>query len=132
MPFKPEAAVLEFRDGVRENTHAATVAVADPKGRLIAWWGDPERMTWLRSANKPFQALMTVESGAADRFGLTEEEVALICSSNSAEDGHVAGVLSILDKIGLDPSFLRCGAHPPMHLPTMLRVGPGFIRLHSD
>jgi L-asparaginase II len=127
-----EVAVVRYRGKFVENRHAASVAVAAPDGRLIGWWGDPERMTWLRSANKPFQALMMVETGAADRFGLTEEEIALCCSSHNGEAGHVEGVLSILGKLGLDPSVLRCGAHPPMEQATMFRVGAGYSRLHSD
>jgi L-asparaginase II len=129
---RSEVAVVRYRGRVVENRHAVSLAVADTRGRLLAWWGNPERETWLRSANKPFQALMTVETGAADRFGLSEEEVALICSSHNGEDGHVAGVLSILGKLGLDPSVLRCGAHAPYDEATMYRVGPAYNRLHSD
>ena len=129
---KSEPAVVRYRASVVENVHAASVAVADPKGRLIAWFGDPERVTWLRSANKSFQALATIETGAADRFGLTQAEVALIASSHNGEDGHVEGVLSILGKIGLDPSALQCGTHPPLDQATAFRVGADYNRLHSN
>ncbi len=132
MSKKSKVAVTRYRARVVENRHAVSLAVADPKGRLRASFGDPERVTWLRSANKPFQALMTVETGAADRFGLTEAEVAVICSSHNGEQGHVEAVLSILGKLGLDASVLKCGAHPPYEQSEMFRVGAGFGRIHSD
>ena len=34
--------------------------------------------------------LPLIESGAADRFGLSEAEIALACASHSGEDAHVA------------------------------------------
>ncbi len=54
-----------------------------------------------------------VASGAADRFGFTEREVAIACGSHNAEPMHVETVRSMLDKIGLPESALKCGAHEP-------------------
>jgi L-asparaginase II len=63
---------------------------------------------------KALQALPLIERGAADRFGLSEEELALACASHSGEAAHVAGVERMLAKAGLAPSDLRCGAHWPI------------------
>jgi L-asparaginase II len=63
---------------------------------------------------KALQALPLIEQGAADRFGLSEEELALACASHSGEAAHVAGVERMLAKAGLAPSDLRCGAHWPI------------------
>ena len=54
-----------------------------------------------------------VASGAADRFGFTEKEVAISCGSHNGEPIHVETVRSILRKIGLDESALKCGVHEP-------------------
>ena len=43
-----------------------------------------------RSAVKAMQALPLIESGAADRFGFGEEELALACASHGGEPAHVA------------------------------------------
>jgi L-asparaginase II len=40
------------------------------------------------SSAKPFQAIPLVASGAADRFGFTEQEVALACGSHNGEPIH--------------------------------------------
>ena len=96
-----------------ESRHAVHVAVVDAQGALVAWNGDPDTLTFYRSAAKPFQALPLVEEGVADRFGLTPEELALCCGSHEGEDAHVAGTSSILGKAGLDEGSLACGPHPP-------------------
>ena len=70
-------------------------------------------MTYLRSSGKAFQALPVVASGAADRFGFTEQETAIACGSHNGEPIHVETVRSMLQKIGLDESALKCGAHEP-------------------
>ena len=59
------------------------------------------------------QALALITSGAIDRFGLTDQELALACASHQGEDFHVAGVTSFLRHIGLGVSDLECGAHAP-------------------
>jgi L-asparaginase II len=48
------------------------------------------------------------------RFGLTQAELALLCASHSGEDMHLAGVASILNKIGLEPGHLECGCATPL------------------
>jgi L-asparaginase II len=59
-----------------------------------------------------------VEAGAADRYALTDEELALACASHSGEPAHIAGVERMLAKAGLDAAALRCGAHWPISQPA--------------
>jgi L-asparaginase II len=81
---------------------------------MVLALGDVERPVFPRSAVKALQALVLIESGAADKYQLREDELALACASHSGEPGHVAGVERMLGKASLDPSALRCGAHWPM------------------
>ncbi|MEA3399820.1 MAG: asparaginase [Armatimonadota bacterium] len=101
------------RDGVIESTHYGRVAVCSPDGRLLASAGDPEQMQFWRSSAKPIQALSVVTSGAADRFELTETELAVCCASHHGSAEHVATVRGILGKLDLDVSHLQCGTHWP-------------------
>ncbi len=73
---------------------------------------------YLRSAAKPFIAAEIVASGAADRFGFDARELAVIAASHNGEPFHIAAVESILAKIGLDVSALRCGASAPAYEPA--------------
>jgi L-asparaginase II len=107
-----------LRGGLVESRHRGAVAVADAAGRLALSIGDVERPVYPRSAIKALQALPLIESGAADRFGLGIEELALACASHGGEPGHVATAERMLARAGLDVSALECGAHWPIHQPT--------------
>jgi L-asparaginase II len=106
--------VEQLRGGVVEAWHEVHVAVVDSTGGLVARTGDPELVTFWRSAAKPFQALPLVADGAAERFGLTSEDLALACASHSSEPGQVARVRGLLGKIGCSERDLLCGPHPPL------------------
>jgi L-asparaginase II len=110
---------VELRRGsVVESRHIVHVAVVDGEGRLAAHAGDPDFVTFWRSAAKPFQALPLVEDGVADRFGLGREDLALACASHSSEPGQVALVRDFLQKIGCAERDLLCGPHRPLSEPV--------------
>ncbi|HEU4700667.1 MAG TPA: asparaginase [Gemmatimonadales bacterium] len=102
------------RGDLVESVHPVSVAVTDADGRLLAAAGDPGRLTYWRSAAKPFQAMPLVEDGAADAFGLTPEELALACASHSSERRHLDVAAGFLAKIGCTEDQLACGPHPPL------------------
>ncbi len=106
--------VEQLRGSWVEAVHEVHVAVVDSTGGLVARTGDPELVTFWRSAAKPFQALPLLEDGAAARFGVTSEELALACASHSSEPDQVARVRELLRKIGCSERDLLCGPHPPL------------------
>lgn len=113
--FETISLVEVTRGGRVESEHRGAVAVVDAHGKLIAHAGDVDLVSYLRSSAKPFQLLPLVESGAADRFGFTDTELAVIAGSHSGEPRHVAAVQSILHKIGLSKDALQCGIHVPFN-----------------
>ncbi len=106
------------RGALVESVHRGRVAVCDAGGELIEATGDPEGYIYARSSAKPFQAMPLLLSGAADAFGLTDEELAVVCASHNAEERHLAAVRSILKRAGLSEDDLQSGAHPPMYAPA--------------
>ena len=106
--------MVAARGGVQESVHRVIAAVVDADGRLVRSWGDIDRITLLRSAAKPFQALPLVEDGVDREYGLTEPEIALCAASHNSEDVHIEAAASILAKIGLEEAHLFCGSHPPL------------------
>ncbi len=110
--------VAVWRGALVESVHRGRVAVCGPDGELIEATGDPDGYVYARSSAKPFQAMPLLLSGAADAFGLTDEELAVVCASHNAEEPHLAAVRSILAKAGLSEDDLRSGAHPPMYAPA--------------
>jgi L-asparaginase II len=102
-----------WRGAIVESFHRGAFAVVDAEGTLVASAGDTQRPVYPRSAIKVLQALPLVESGAADRFGLNDEELALACASHDGEADHARTAASTLAKAGLDASVLECGVHWP-------------------
>lgn len=102
-----------WRGPIVESQHRGHLIAVDGKGRTIAALGAPDRVTYIRSSGKPFQAIPLISSGAADRFGFTEKEIAIACGSHSGEPIHVETVQSMLNKTGLDSGALKCGVHEP-------------------
>ena len=108
-----EPLVEVTRGGITESRHRGHVIAVDPDGNIVATLGRPETVTYLRSSAKPHQAIPLIASGAADRFGFTENEIALACASHSGEPIHTELAASMLQKIGLTPEALKCGIHEP-------------------
>lgn len=104
---------ISTRNNRIEAVYEGSIAVVDSEGRLIDSVGDPAYGTYARSAIKMVQAIPVIETGAADRFGLTDAELALCCASHTGTDYHIKGVQSILSKIGLGEGALKCGGHLP-------------------
>ena len=116
-----EQIVEVVRGTVVESRHRVHAAVVDAAGLLRASAGDPEMVTFIRSAAKPFQALPVIAEGAMERFGITLEEISVICGSHSGEARHVDAVTSILRRIGLEIAMWLIWAN-------MMRFPPGTLR----
>lgn len=108
-----EPAVEIRRGGKVESLVHADGVVVESSGRVVAWFGNPERETYWRSSAKPFQAIPVITSGAAAQYHFTAEDLAMICASHGGEEKHVSRVSSILERIGAGPEHLICGVHPP-------------------
>ena len=115
-----EPLVQVKRGGITESRHRGHIVAVEPDGKIAAYLGAPETVTYLRSSAKPHQAIPLVASGAADHFGFTEKEIALACASHSGEPIHTEVVAAMLRKIGLEPAALKCGIHEPFS-PTVCR-----------
>ena len=102
-----------WRGDIVESFHRGAFAVVDARGAVLREGGDIDRPVYARSAVKGLQALPLVASGAAERFGLVDEELALACASHGGQPEHVATAASMLAKAGLDAGVLECGVHWP-------------------
>ncbi len=113
-PDKAEIVAKVYRgDGV-EAIHYGSIAVVNSEGDLTHYLGDPQFFTFARSSPKPFQLLPTVTSGAADHFGFTPKQLAIMCGSHVGSDEHRDVVISNLEAAGNSPEHLKCGCHWPL------------------
>jgi L-asparaginase II len=104
-----EILVEVTRGPIVESAHRGDVAIVDSEGKLLYYAGDPYKLTCMRSAAKPVQVLPVILSGAAERFGFTDEEISLMCASHYGESFHIRTLEEILKKIGLGVEDLLCG-----------------------
>lgn len=102
-----------WRGPIVESLHRGHLVAVDGAGQIVAELGAPQTVTFIRSSGKPFQTIPLITSGAADRFGFTDQEIAIACGSHSGEQIHVETVQSMLQKIGLGEDTLKCGVHDP-------------------
>ena len=129
------ALVHVLRGRLLESIHYGHIAVVDTRGRSVAVVGNEKMVTYWRSAAKPFQAMAVIMSGSADRYNLSEQELAVMASSHSGELIHTDTVRGILEKLDLDENALLCGIHPPYHQRTrklLYQSGGEPGRIHNN
>ncbi|MFC7681074.1 asparaginase [Paenibacillus sp. GCM10028914] len=107
--------VEEYRGGILENVHYGAISVVDESGKLLYSAGDPEHMTFLRSAAKPFQAIPVMKRSIDEKFGLTGEEAALFAASHRGEKFHIDALESLLNKTGIGEEELHCCPNYPLN-----------------
>ncbi len=121
--------LVEVRRGGRlESVHHGAVVVADARGRVVQAHGDPGEVTFLRSSAKPVQVLPLIASGAAERAGFSDAQIAVMIGSHGGEPMHVEAVRSILARIGVPEEALQCGAHPPFYRPAARALREAGVR----
>jgi L-asparaginase II len=128
--------LIELTRGSRvESRHAGAIAVVRASGEVVASIGDIEAPVFPRSAIKPLQAISSIETGAADRFGFGSREIALASASHSGTPEHAALALSVLERAGLSVDALACGVHEPLDAQSaraLVRVSAPPTPLHHN
>ena len=123
------------RSGLVEAEYRGTICIVNAKGRRLFEWGDANAYTYPRSAMKLIQVLPLLESGAADQFGFSDDEIAVMCASHSSEQRHLDIVRSIFDKTQIPIEHLQCGTHTPLsesRFEEIARAGERLTPLHNN
>lgn len=145
--------VLQLRGGLLETRHPvrAVALRLDPEGaeegaaraEEVFAAGEAVHSTW-RSASKPFQLWSSLEAMAASGHSentpfheatFSDEDLALGASSHSGGADHTGRVLELLERFGLGPEHLRCGAELPLDpaaLRALRRSGAPAEAVHND
>mgnify|MGYP001424130381 CR=1 FL=1 len=123
------------RGDMVESSHLGAAVVMDREGEIVQAWGDPDKVVYPRSTIKPVQALVLIETGAADAFGVSDAELALASASHAGTPEHVSTVSNWLERIGLGPDDLECGGHEPLDPEAakgLVRSGEAFGPVHNN
>lgn len=124
-----------WRGPFLESVHTGHAVVCDALGQIVQAWGDPEAIVLPRSSAKMIQALPLIESGAADAFGLTDEQLALACASHQGAEIHSDRVRSWLRGLGMEDSDFKCGPQEPRDIEArnaLIRQGKPVCRYHNN
>jgi L-asparaginase II len=128
--------LVEVLRGARvESRHHGAVAVVDADGATVLSLGDIAEPVYPRSAVKAIQALPLVESGAADKYGFGDQELALACASHGGEPAQVEVARGVLARAGLDGAALECGVQWPSHQASaraLAQSGATATTLHNN
>ncbi len=111
----PQVLVQVIRSGITESLHYGHIAVTDSNGHLFYHVGNPDRLTFFRSAVKPILTVAALTTGIAEKYCLSTEEIAIMSSSHSGQKRHTDLLKQIIQKIGVREEQLQCGTHPPLH-----------------
>lgn len=101
------------RNNIAERTHFGFVGLYDKSFGFVAPQYKNE-IFYLRSSAKPIQASVLDSLGGIEAFALSDEEIAVICSSHTGSQFHVNLVKNILIKADVPFSALKCGVHVPL------------------
>ncbi len=118
-----------------ESVHKGAIAVVTPAGASVLSLGDVQRPVFPRSSIKAFQCLPLIESGAAERYGFGDAEIALACASHTGLERHAQLAAHMLAGLGLDEHALGCGAHMPLGssaMKALIRSGREPSQLHNN
>ncbi len=118
----PETIVRITRGPLAESVHRGHIAVVDSGGTVLKHVGDASYKTFARSTAKLLQAIPVIESGAAERYELSDKEIAIVCASHSGEQEHVETVRNLLMRADISPKRLQCGPHEPLYRPAAVRM----------
>ncbi len=96
------------RSSSPESLHRVHAVICDSKGRVLMKSGKSDYETFIRSSQKPFQALPFISSGAADQMNCGDRGIAISCSSHSGEASHAREAFRILWNAKVDVDKLQC------------------------
>lgn len=117
--MKPEILIKTKRVSLVEKEHHGLILVMDIKGNIIFQKGETQNQSFFtRSCIKPFQALPIIKSGTFEKFNFSLKELAVCCGSHAGSFEHIKQIKNILNKIGLNESYLKCGVHDPIDKET--------------
>lgn len=136
MKGKPALLLEIFRGDIPEVCHHGYIFSIDKNGNSLLSKGEYDRDPfYLRSCEKPFQAMALKTTDTISKFNLNPKELAVISASHSGTKEHLEVVQNILKKIGLDESYLKCPPTEPIDVQErneLLRKRINFSSLHNN
>ncbi|WP_297340144.1 asparaginase [Pseudophaeobacter sp.] len=132
---KPVPMAEVWRGSLLESLHLGHAVICDDSGQIVRSWGDADAVIYPRSSAKMIQALPLVTSGAAAKYGLSSEQLALSCASHNGAHIHTDRVNSWLAQLGLGDDDFRCGPQEPDDIPArnaLIKTDTSPCQVHNN
>ncbi|MBP1991986.1 asparaginase [Paenibacillus eucommiae] len=107
--------VQEYRGELVECEYEGHICGISYSGDVMYQVGNPQHVTYMRSAAKPIQAIPAFRYGIGERYHFDEKEQTIMTASHRAEPYQVQALESMLGKIGIDESELVCHSTYPLN-----------------
>lgn len=121
------------RNGFVEESHFG-VFLKYQNGKIVKSFGQDNNYPFFqRSCMKPLQFAAIFD--VIEAFDFIPQEIAVCSASHSGEDFHVETILGILNKIGLDESYLLCPPQEPLNFEAknrLIKSGQPFRAIHNN
>ncbi len=130
------APLIKFlRNNLSEKEHNGLIFLLD-KNAIIKKIGEDNGYAFYhRSCMKPLQASVLIDFSVDEKYNLSLEEIAIASASHCGSDIHIKTVLSLLKKIGLDSSYLKCPPHKPLSVEAqknLILSEENYTALHNN
>lgn len=102
------------RNALVEQEHYGIIIHLSTDGIIKKIGNDNNYKFYQRSCMKPLQAAKVIDLKLDEKYKLTLDEIAVMCASHTGDTEHQVTVRRILNKIGLDESYLLCAPQIPL------------------
>ncbi|MEW5821403.1 MAG: asparaginase [Cyanobacteriota bacterium] len=103
-----------YRGEVVEASFYGWVLVVNSRLNILRSLTYSDNICYMRSCEKPLQALCSKKFNAIDKYNIIESEIAMSYSSHTGSSEHINQLENILNKTGVSQNQLHCGIHPPI------------------
>lgn len=112
--YNPSKILEYYRSDLIEQEHLGLLVKLSLNCNVLKFGDDNQYPFYIRSCAKPLQASLLLDLEIDKAYGMNIAEIAICCASHTGEPCHVNAVKSLLGKIGIDESYLKCGLHKPL------------------
>ncbi|WP_054956878.1 asparaginase [Paenibacillus dakarensis] len=107
--------VKEYRADIMECAHSGHICIVNEEGKVEAYAGDPEYVTFTRSSAKPLQAIPAIRAHMASHYHLTDQEIAIMTASHRGQLEHQETLINLMNKTGIAEQRLVCAPSYPLN-----------------
>lgn len=120
--MKSNLLVEAIRGQVQEKYFEGWAIVVNKDKQILKSLKNVDYKCYMRSCEKPLQALCAYDFGINTQYSLTKAEIALSYASHSGSKDHIELLDKLLKKTGVGKEQLLCGIHPPLDKIERLRL----------